>query len=324
MATFRKRGSSWEVQIRRQGHQTITRSFTSKADARIWARQIEARIDRSELPHRYRKSQRLTLGDLLRRYRDEVTPRKRSSRQESCRLARLLSHPMAAVPLGKLTPGLFATFRDDRLKGVQSQTVRHDLNLIGRAITVARMEWEAPIESNPVALVAKPSPAKARQRRVAEAELEMLERAAVQLDPLSAIVRFAIETAMRKGEILRSRWDHIDLQRRLLFIPLTKNGHARTIPLTYRALDILTALPRDTENVFPVSTAWLRFAWDKTIKVAELSDLHFHDLRHEAISRFFERGLSVPEVALISGHRDVRQLFRYTHLKAEDVAQKLA
>ena len=110
-----------------------------------------------------------------------------------------------------------------------------------------------------------------------------------------------------------------------LHIPLTKNGEARTIPLSKRACQVLHRLSKrtDTQRIFPISKESVKNAWQRLIRRASVDDLHFHDLRHEAVSRFFERGLSIPEVALISGHKDPRMLFRYTHLKAEHVARKL-
>ena len=102
-------------------------------------------------------------------------------------------------------------------------------------------------------------------------------------------------------------------------IPETKNGHQRKIPISYKAWTIFKEVPLP----FPVSSNALKLAWSRLKKKGNIKDLHFHDLRHEAISRFFEKGLSIPEVALISGHKDVRMLFRYTHLKAEDILRKL-
>ena len=142
------------------------------------------------------------------------------------------------------------------------------------------------------------------------------------------LIRLAIETAMRRGELLAMEWEHIDFESRTTLIPVTKNGHSRTIPLTGEAVTILKKLQimKRTEDkfVFPgVTGNAADHAWDRIIVRANIQDLHFHDLRHEAISRFFEKGLSLPEVALISGHRDFKMLFRYTHLKAEDIAEKL-
>ena len=121
---------------------------------------------------------------------------------------------------------------------------------------------------------------------------------------------------MRRGEILNIKTEHI--KERILLIPQTKNGYTRTIPLTKKALNIL----KSTHLPFAYTPNALRIAWERLKRNGNIKDLHFHDLRHEAISRFFEKGLSMPEVALISGHKDVRMLFRYTHLKAHDVLKK--
>ena len=122
---------------------------------------------------------------------------------------------------------------------------------------------------------------------------------------------------MRRGEILKIEQHHV--RDRTLMIPLTKNGVSREIPLTKKAINIL----HDSSLPFPMTPNALRLAWSRIKKKGNIKDLHFHDLRHEAISRFFEKGLSIPEVALISGHKDIRMLFRYTHLKAEDILRKL-
>ena len=119
------------------------------------------------------------------------------------------------------------------------------------------------------------------------------------------------------GEILRI--DYNDIGSQILTINQTKNGHPRTIPLTKRALYILG----NTQLPFPMSANAVRLSWDSLKKKGNINDLHLHDLLHEAISRFFEKGLSIPEVALISGHRDYKMLFRYIHLKAEYILRKL-
>lgn len=112
----------------------------------------------------------------------------------------------------------------------------------------------------------------------------------------------------------------------LLTIPVTKTGRPRTIPLRDSAIEILKrqAVGKGKDDrLFPLSANAFRLAWERLKRRAGIQDLRFHDLRHEAISRFFEDGLSLPEVALISGHRDPRQLFRYTHLEASKIAAKL-
>ena len=119
------------------------------------------------------------------------------------------------------------------------------------------------------------------------------------------------------------RWDHVDIRKTLVVIPELKNGHSRTIPLTNKAVKILNGLDKERVVVFAVSEMALRHAWDRITKRAGVHDLHFHDLRHEAISHFFDVGLTVPEVASISGHRDIRMLLTYAHADASRVRGKL-
>ena len=141
---------------------------------------------------------------------------------------------------------------------------------------------------------------------------------------ITSIVEFAIETGMRRSEILKLRWCDVDLVNGFASLYDTKNGEDRRVPLTRRCIEVLKTVPQTHEQVFPISATCLRLAWNRARNKAGITDLRFHDLRHEAVSRFFEMGLSVPEVALISGHKDVRQLFRYTHLNPENVFKKYA
>lgn len=327
MATYRKRGVLWQVQIRRLGHQSINRSFNSKADAEAWARGLEAQIDRAALPPNYAQLKTIRLAELIGRYLQTVSPRKKSHYKERLRLLRLQRAPMANLTLDKATPAVFAQFRDERLSGAGPQTVRHDLNVLGHMFKIAIREWGIPLPSNPVEMIGKPAIPRSRDRRLVDGELIRLESAAEQRWGTLArdLIRMAVETGMRRSELLAVQSQHVEFNKRTLLIPETKNGHPRTIPLSPRALEILIKYRFSNQHtVFPVTPAWLRYMWKRATKMAGSKNLHFHDLRHEAISRFFERGLSVPEVALISGHRDVRQLFRYTHLRAEDVVAKLA
>ncbi|AWN43377.1 site-specific integrase [Methylobacterium durans] len=170
----------------------------------------------------------------------------------------------------------------------------------------------------------------ARSRRLEPGEWEQLREACRRSrNPhVLYMVEFGLETAMRRGEVLGVRWGDINLTRRTLHIPRTKNGHERTIPLTGRALAILSqrrpaVAPADA-LVFPTTEDAVKMAWRRIMMRAPLPDFRYHDLRHEAVSRFFEMGLSIPEVALISGHRDTRMLMRYTHLRPEALAEKLA
>ena len=142
---------------------------------------------------------------------------------------------------------------------------------------------------------------------------------------LLPIVQLAIETAMRRGELLSLSWNHIDLRRRTAHLPDTKNGESRTVPLSTTAVSILEALPRGVRGeVFPgVTPEAVKRAYIRAVRRAGIENLTFHDLRHEATTRLFEKGLNIMEVASITGHKDLRMLRRYTHLKAEDLARRL-
>jgi integrase len=312
--------------VRREGYPPLSRTFVSKADAQVWARDQERAIDRAEAPISTRELKGLTVADLLRRYRDTVTPTKRGAEPERYRLAALLAHEIARAPLSKLSPASAAKYRDDRLALVQPGTVRRELAILQHCFALAKREWGIPLPCNPVLEIKLPETAKARSRRLSHDDLTKLLKAlntntAWYLHPL---ITLAIETGMRRGELLSIRWQDIDRKARTLNILKTKNGHPRTIPLTPKALKILSGIPKTTERVFHVSPNAVRLAWERLRIRAGVEDLRLHDLRHEAVSRFFEYGLTVPEVALISGHRDTRMLSRYTHLRPENVAQKLA
>lgn len=325
MATIRKRGSSWQAQVRREGYPPLSKTFPSKADAAAWARDQERAIDRAELPNTVRAIKGMTVGDLLRRYSEAVTPTKRGAESELYRIKTILAHALAQVALNRLSPAAVAHYRDDRLKFVKPGTVRRELAIVQHCFEVAKKEWGLPIPVNPVQQIAIPQAQKSRERRLEDDESNILASAALASAwYLRPLITLAIETGMRRGELLSIRWKDVDMTAPTIRILKTKNGHPRTIPLTPKAVEILASLERKDERVFPVTPNAVRLAWERLRKRAGLKDLRLHDLRHEAVSRFFEYGLTVPEVALISGHRDPRMLSRYTHLRPEKVAEKLA
>jgi integrase len=316
MATIRRRKSAWQVQIRRLGHQ-VSRTFHLRADAELWARQVEAELDRGGLPTDSRRLRTNTLADLLRRYEAEVVPQKRSADREVYMLRVILRHPVARASLHLLTTTEIAKYRDHRLALVKSDTVRRELAIVRHCIEVARKEWGFVLPSNPVQQVKMPRAGNPRERRVYPGELEKLLKTceASRCRWLPAVIELAVETGMRRSELLAMRWKDVDLEARTVLLRNTKNGLPRTVPLSPAALKVIKDMPRCAPTVFTISANALRLAWERLRRRAGVLELRFHDLRHEAVSRFFERGLNVPEVAMISGHRDLRMLFRYTHPK---------
>lgn len=327
MATIRKRGNKWQAQVRRKGFGAMGRSFRLKADAETWARGMEAKADRQGLPPDPKVLRKITVGQLIQRYRDTVVSRKRACAVETVILNALLRQPFARKSLAEIQPEAFAAYRDRRLETVNPVTIRRELSLLQHAFDIARREWDMPLAENPIASVRKPKPGNPRDRRLKGDEYERLMQAAGECrnEQIAPLIAVAVETGMRRGEMLNMRWEDLDAERRTLRIPETKTGIPRTIPLSLTAARLLAdRLRNGSDYVFPTTASAVQQAWKRLTRRAGLTDLHFHDLRHEAISRFFEKGLSVAEVALISGHRDYRQLFRYTHLRAEDVARKLS
>lgn len=331
MASIRKRGSKWQVQIRRQVHRSATKSFVSKFDADRWARHQEHLADAEAIPSTSdwrSQGSALSLEGLLGRYVSEITTSKRSAASESFHLLQIRRHKIGRVQLQELRSTDIAQFRDDRLRQVSSSTVRKELSILGHVLKVADLEWGFTGLSEIAKGVRKPPSMRPRDRRLQPGEFELLHASIgrVRNPVFKDVVLFAIETAMRRGEILSLTWDQVDFKRQTAHLPITKNGEARTVPLSLEAIRILQKTRTNqckAGTVFPITANALRLAWGRCVRRAGIENLRFHDLRHEAISRFFELGLSIPEVALISGHKDPRMLFRYTHLKAEAVAQKI-
>ncbi|MDP6139466.1 MAG: site-specific integrase [Candidatus Woesearchaeota archaeon] len=313
MATIRRRFGKWQVQIRKQQHPLITKTFLSKKNAEQWVREIENEIDKGTLNLDKKEN---TLRELIDRYIDEISSKKNGSDNEKIILKAFQREKFVNYSVLKITSEHFAKYRDKRLVKVKPATLLRELCIIQHLYNIANKEWGFEIK-NPILNIRKPTISNRRERRLTEYEYNFLVKGNYPQQTLRHIIELAIETAMRRGEILNIKPEHIKGQ--TLLIPKTKNGHPRTIPLTKRALYIL----ENTQLPFPMSANAVRLAWDRLKKKGNIKDLHFHDLRHEAISRFFEKGLSIPEVALISGHKDVRMLFRYTHLKAEDILRKL-
>ena len=324
MATFRKRKNRWDVQIRKSGYPAICKTFSHKTDAQRWAVETERQIEVGEyVPADLADLD--TLGALLVQYGNVISIKKRGHEAEIFRLTKMRRHKVAAVPLGKLTAFHIAQYRDDRLQHVSTTTVKKELQLISHALDIGRREWGLNLK-NVAADVSKPVEPKGRDRRLEVGEEQSLFNAANHSQNiwLAPLVDVAIETAMRRGELLSIEWSDVNLDRRTIHLENTKNGSPRTVPLSTRALEILNTMPRDISGrVFPIHKQALRGLWLRACKRANIENLHFHDLRHEATSRFFEKGLNVMEVAAITGHKDLRMLQRYTHLRAEDLAKKL-
>ncbi len=316
MATFRKRNNRWQVQVRSRVYGSIGKTFHRKADAQKWAIEQEAMMQSGQWSRTMDRGSRIS--DLLSKYLSDVTPKKRHPEPEERRLNRLLKDPIATHYLETFDSTVAAQFRDRRLAD-GARTTEYDLILLKHAWNIANKEWGWALGPNPMEKIRFPKTNPARERRLMPGEFARLQAAASEMSCwyLWPIVELAIETAMRKGELLSLQWSNIDFEKSVALLPQTKNGSSRWVPLSPRASEILLSLDRANERIFPVGPDALRHAWDRLCQRAEIEGLRFHDLRHEAISRLFELNLTVPEVAFISGHKTPTQLFKYVHVDVQ-------
>lgn len=324
MATFRKRSNAWQVRIQRSGYPDQSKTFKTRAEALAWARHIEAELDKG-VSFCQTKRDQVVLKELLEKYLNEVTHKKKHSDVEGYRVKAWMKHPISERPVTSIKGEDIARWRDERLKlGKSPNTIRLELSVLSNLFNLASSEWGFESLTNPTTKIKLPKLPSGRARRLGDDELQ---RIILNSDSefLKDIVIFAVETAMRRGEIVSIEWSNVNLKKRTVLIPFTKNGESREIPLSPLALSVLQSLPHHAGGkVFDITAHAITIAFGRACKRAGLNNLHFHDLRHEAVSRLFERGFSLPEVATISGHKTWTMLRRYTHLSAEKIAQKLA
>lgn len=345
-----QKNGRWQAIVRR-GAVSQSATFGAKLDADAWGRKVESEIERGVWKDTS-EAERVTMGELFGEYEKKVLPGLRGNSYKTT-LAHLREH-MGDKTLARLSSADVAKFRDKRLESVSGDTVRKELAILSKLIDLAAMEWGYTITANPCKMVKKPAPGKARDRRLGEGEAERLWASLAQSKSpyMLPFCQFAVETAMRRGEVLKLDWRHVDLKGRTAHLPETKTDEPRTVPLSSAAVAILSGLlPKGKDDkpirklsgqVFPVTESLVAQAWGHAVTRARrlyvkeceasgskpdehfLVDLRFHDLRHEATSRLFERGVfDTMEVASITGHKTLQMLKRYTHLKAEDLAKKL-
>jgi len=325
MATVRKLTSgnkSWQAIIRRKGFKSTSKTFYSKKDALSWANLKETEISRSIFSD-FSKADNSSFISELDRYWSEICQYKKSSKNFRSQINLIKeSQIFKDVSLSKVSPATITAYKNYRLEcGVTQATVRKDLTFIHRFFEVIQKEWHIELpQGNPTRLVSKPLDLTSteRSRRLEPNELTNLLQALENTPQVKVFVEFAIETAMRRSEIIGIRPEHVNYKKQTLSIPETKTGISREIPLSDKAISILKDIK--TFNIKPDSVTQ---AFTRACKRAEIIGLRLHDLRHEATSRLFEKGLNPVQVALVTGHKDFRMLNRYTHLRAEDIVRLL-
>lgn len=330
MATYERRKGFWRVKVRRSGFPSQSRSFNTKTLAQTWAREIECRMDRGELIDRT-EAEAHTLGDVLTRYGKEVSPTKKGAKLEAYRIKALRKFPICQLRMSLLNSSHIAAFRDERARTVTPGTVNRDLALLSHAIQTARREWGIYLPDNPVHLVRKLREPLARSRRLSpEEEARLMAACAESRKPfLVPVVRLALETAMRQGEIVRIERQRIDLANCVLVLPDTKNGSPRAVPLSNVAKAVIEKYLADIPDApdgklfTGVTGEAVKLSFQRAMHRAKLENFRFHDLRHEATSRLHEKGLNPIEVMSVTGHKSIQSMQRYSHVRGLEVTQKL-
>ena len=319
MASITPYRKGWRVQIKlKSGRDSAT--FRTRREAAQWALQREAELSGARLPDK-------SLADALKRYKLEVSPSHKGSRWELLRLDNLATYPVARVPVADLSGADIAGWRDARLKEVSPATVAREMTLLRSVLEACRRDWGW-LRSNPMADVRRPRTPTSRKRRVTQDEIDRVSlacgldelRADTMLNRTGLAFLFALETAMRAGEILGMVWP--DVAEKSVRLPRTKNGDVRHVPLSPKAREILALLPRGDGPVFGLHPGTRDALWRRAVAATKIPDLHFHDSRAEAIWRLSKK-LDVMELARVIGHRNYNSLQLYYQVSADDLADRL-
>ena len=342
MSTIRQRGDKWQaiVRVKKDGaivHQE-SKTFESERLARDWADRVEQRVDKTGVPSR--KLETLTLGQLLINYSDYragIKPLRRTAVHELDQLARAFG----SVKLSAVTSETFTKFALARAKeGAGPATIQHNLATVRSVLNTAKSLFNLQTDGKIVAealdtlgRIGLTSKSKSRVRRVSDDELDRLAKEFERIAhnpsteiPMATIIRLAVALPRRRTELLTMRWEDFDAKAGTVLLRDTKNPNVvrdEVVPVPPAAAVIIKTCPVIDERILPYEPESASKAFERACDRLGLEDLRLHDLRHEGITRLFEQGLDIPEVAMISGHLSWATLKRYTHLKPANVLEKL-
>ena len=327
MATVRKRGNRWRVEVYRDGKRK-SKTCSTKTEAILWGAEEEKKL---ELIANGMQPETL-FSDVIKRYLNEITPTKRGEKHEFNRLTRFLRHPITDKYISDVTRQDLELWIKERLETVKGESVRRELSTIGHIFKVAVERWGY-IQNSPMTGLQQPQASKPRTQRFTQEDIDEIIKVSGYNESLKttkartgAAMLFAVETAMRAGEICGLTWDNVNLERKTAYLPMTKNGSSRTVPLSKNAVRILERLRDEIEQgntCFQVKSNILDATFRKLKKTANREYLHFHDTRREALTRLAKK-VDVMTLAKISGHKDIRILQNvYYAPNMEEVAELL-
>jgi len=335
MARIHFKKTSWVADIRRKGHKSISKSFSTKGQAQAWAREVEHKMDALTFKD-VRGLTDVTLHDLIDKYTQEIGAIKPFGRNKADVIKKwdLL---FGSKSVAEITDQLLIDYVKERAKSVSGVTIAVELTYLGQIFKTAKELWRMPIDVS-ITSSARASmqymglspKSKKRDRRPTEEEVAdiclFFAIKTRQKVPMTDLIPFAIDTAMRSGEITNLLWSDLNREDKTIKIrnrkdPQEKMGNDQVVPLLGRSYDILIRqLRKDGEpRIFHFAEGTISSLFPRACKYLNIIDLRFHDLRHEGISRLFESGYSIEQVAVVSGHKDWAMLKRYTHLKAKNL-----
>lgn len=308
-----------------------SQTWPTKAQAVAWATQREAEILAEKGA---RRTSDFTVMEALKKYKAEVSPKKAGQRWEEIRIDRFIAQiPFVGEKVDDIEADHISAWRDERLKEVSDPSVRREMTLLSSVFEWARREWRW-ISVNPVKQVQRPSNNRPRDRRISDAEIALIvdglgyvegQPPVTQMQEVAYAFLIALETAMRQGEILGLTKLATRLPERYARLAMTKNGDARDVPLSRRAVELLQIMvdaAAGRDKLFTVSSASADALFRKVRDRLEIEGLRFHDTRHEATTRL-ARKLDVLDLARMTGHRDPRSLMVYYNATASEVASRL-
>lgn len=326
MGTIVKRGDKYRAVIRKKGHPTVTKTFSRMALAKKWVADTEYELERKEVV-----SKGVDVGVLFQRYIDEVLMEQANPSKDQLKAYRLMRKKTAGVSFDDLTGEGLLGWLKTHCRRAQPASVTRYVSRIGSILSYAETVWnidvpwkefrKAKAYLSKLGMTGQSNP---RTRRLEGNELERITGHLSSKLPMRDIIEFALLTGLRSNEVTRILWSDVDLKKRLLLIrdrkhPRQRIGNNSVIPLLGDSLGIILRQPKTDERIFPFNSDSVEAAWRRARRKAGVSDLRWHDLRGEAISRLFESGYGVQEVAMVSGHKSWNSLKVYTRLKPEDL-----
>ncbi len=347
MATIESRKAkdgktTYRVRVRLKGHPVQTATFERKTDAKKWGQQIEVAIrERRHFPTR--EAKRHTLGEAIDRYIQHELPFKPRNRDQYNHAIRLRwwKAQIGHYALADVTSALIAEYRDKLSRNPTQQskqrspaTVNRYLANLSHVFTIAVKEWRW-LDHSPTRNVSRREESHGRTRFLSDDERPRLLAACKESQSpyLYPIVVLALSTGMRRGEILNLTWDDVNLKHRTIHLKQTKNRERRVVPLAGHALELIRQLSKvrrlDSNLLFPRKSnpqrpATIRDGWETALKKTEITDFHFHDLRHSAASYLAMNGATPSEIAAVLGHKTLQMVKRYAHLSEQHTAGVVA